>query len=160
MAGARTPRSVRTARDNARARELGYKSYYDWRAHDSGRIPPSEPRASGERLARARGHRSAADLRAALKRDALVLTTELTRGKGGRYSAVEITVVDAAGVERVFTLRGRAASQASLRRLADLADERGALLSPSKSLNLRRIAEPDEDEEELDEELDEEDEEE
>lgn len=81
---AREPRSVRTARDDARARAAGYASYYDYRAHDYGRIPPSEPRARGDRLAALRGHRSAADLDRALRsgRVELVNTMRTVDAKG------------------------------------------------------------------------------
>jgi hypothetical protein len=49
-------------RRNARAVELGYRNYYDYRAHDNGRLPPDAPRLSGDELTRSRGHASGADL--------------------------------------------------------------------------------------------------
>jgi hypothetical protein len=95
------PRSVRTERDNARARALGYESYYDWRAHDSGRIPPGEPRAQGERLAALRGHRGAADLERLLKsgRVELVNTVTTVDAKGRVGVDVLVTKDDGSTVE-------------------------------------------------------------
>lgn len=49
-------------RRNARAKALGYRNYYDYRAHDNGRIPPEQPALKGAELTRARGHASAGDL--------------------------------------------------------------------------------------------------
>lgn len=49
------------SRRNKLARSKGYKDYYDYRAHDYGRVPASQPKARGETLARLRGHRSATD---------------------------------------------------------------------------------------------------
>ena len=49
-----TPRSARTKRDNARARKLGYRSYYDFRLHGSGRVPPSKAVPADRRALR--GH--------------------------------------------------------------------------------------------------------
>lgn len=128
------------ARRNARARELGYKSYYDYRAHDHGRRPPGEPRATGETLARLRGHRSAADLAAAIKPDSLVVAVPGPRGPDGRYLYVTVTLVDADGREREYVLRGKQASRVSLERIASVASSAGAIVSPSKSLNISDLA--------------------
>jgi hypothetical protein len=132
-------RAVRTARDNARARALGYASYYDFRLHDSGRIPPgvdvtAQMRRSG------RGHASAADFERDLRAGSLVMATELVRGRGGRYTRIQLTVVDLDGRERRYVLRGRALTARMLRRLADATVDAGAILSPSKSLNVRSLA--------------------
>lgn len=49
-------------RRNDRARSLGYESYYDYRAHGNGAIPPDRPRLSGDALRGARGHAATSDL--------------------------------------------------------------------------------------------------
>ena len=48
-------RSVRTARDNAKARRLGYANYYDYRLHASGQLPPTFQLSPLE-ISRMRGH--------------------------------------------------------------------------------------------------------
>lgn len=98
--------SANWERRNARARSLGYDSYYDYRAHDNGRLPPSEPRLSGEPLARSRGHRSAADLETLLRRGQVELVNTVTTidAKGNRV--VDVLVLTADGGQREFRLRG------------------------------------------------------
>lgn len=123
MARPRKPRVVNVSvtpsglRD-LRAQAKGYRSYYDYRAHDNGRIPPGQPRLSGERLARARGHRSfAAFLRLGGREGALVFTDQKgPRNAKGQYQWVDLKVVDPSGRERVFRLRGPQASRANLKK--------------------------------------------
>ncbi len=115
---------------NQRARSLGYKSYYDYRAHDNGRLAPTAPRLRGERLARARGHRSGSDLRRAIRDGSLVFTSDTSvRGKDGRFKWVEVTVLDdQTGSEKTFYLQGRQVTSANLRRIADYATDHGAVV--------------------------------
>lgn len=154
-----TPRSVRTARDNARARALGYASYYDYRLHGSGRIPASTPapaKGSAERAA-ARGHRGIRDLERSLRPgDVIILPDGLSSiGKDRRdnYTRVRVLVVKDDGREQRFTI-----SRAKYERMVKLlerASAAGAIFSPSPSLDLRRLVRVG-DRPELDEEDDEE----
>jgi len=150
------PRSERTARDNARARELGYRSYYDYRLHGSGRIPPGTPpppAGSAERAA-ARGHRGAEDLVRSLRPGDVIILPDglpsITRnGRTGNYERIRVLVVKENGTEQRFTIR-----RASYERIAGLLERmaaKGAMFSPAPSLDLRRLVRvadrPDDDEE-------------
>lgn len=101
------PRSERTARDNARAQALGYKSYYDWRAHDNGRIPPERPALRGEGLARARGHRSRADLMSLIRagRVEQLSTISMVDDRGRFGVAVNAMLSDGRTIEFWLTER-------------------------------------------------------
>lgn len=123
----RSLRQIRTARDNARARKLGYKSYYDWRAHGSGLVPPDRPRLSGEPLARARGHRSAADLAKTVRAGSVVLVLDYKRGKDGRFVWVDVQEVGADGSERVFRLKGAQLRTSRMRTLIAQVQARGGV---------------------------------
>lgn len=95
-------------RRNARARALGFESYYDYRAHNYGKRAPSEPRSTGDELARLRGHRADADLRTRLSRGdvELVSSAQTTRDpKTGRFTRVTVDVVDARGKTTRYTLK-------------------------------------------------------
>jgi hypothetical protein len=96
---------------NERARALGYESYYDYRAHDNGRIPPSEGRLRGDDLARARGHRGAADLQSSLEggRVALVTMIGVDRDEGGKIVAIHVQTIDNSGRMRTWVVKGDAA---------------------------------------------------
>ena len=136
-------------RRNARARELGYRSYYDYRAHDNGKLPPSAPRLAGEEQRRARGHAGAADIRKDVKPGQLMLIAPdpTSRRKDGSYSRITITLVGIAEGEpdREYLLRGDAARPENLERLiADLIAA-GAVFSPSPSLDVGSLG-PDDDE--------------
>lgn len=98
--------SAQWEKRNARARALGYDSYYDYRAHDYGRLAPSAPRASGDLLASLRGHRSASDLKRLLRsgRVDLVNTVSTIDNKGKLVVDVLATLDD--GSQREFRLRG------------------------------------------------------
>ena len=125
------------ARRQAQARERGYESYYQRRVRLGG--PPSAPKPTGERLARARGHRSAQDLKRETGRGDLVYLGQWKRGEGGRYEWVEILVLDAeTGVERAYRLRGSQIAREALVSLGDELVEAGAVLSPSPSLDIRQ----------------------
>jgi hypothetical protein len=99
--------SVSWQKRNARARALGFRNYYDYRAHGYGQ---SRERLTGEALAKLRGHRSAADLEGLLRRGRVATMIQEPIGERdpqGRYGSVKITVQLANGDQRSFTLRGR-----------------------------------------------------
>lgn len=134
-------------RRNARARALGYTSYYDYRAHDNGKIPPGQPRLAGRALRRARGHTSLSDLIADTKPGTLIMATPdpTSRRADGTYSRVHVTMIGEDGSDRDYLLRGQALSSSSLDRLVAGMSAAGAVFSPSPSLDLRAHAKNDDD---------------
>lgn len=152
-----TPRSVRTARDNARARALGYKSYYDYRLHGSGRIPPdvaAPAPGSAERTA-ARGHRGIRDLERSLRPgDTIIVADGLSaigrNQRTGRYDRIRLLVVRDDGREQRYTIRR--ASYDRITKFLERAHKAGAIFSPAPSLDLRRLVRvadrPDDDDDE------------
>lgn len=132
-------------RRNARARALGYQSYYDYRAHDNGTRPPSAPRLQGEKLRQARGHASAADLRRANLDGALVTTIGEGRKADGSYQRLRVIVVDLDGRQREYVLRGKQAEARQLRKTVAAIDAGGAVFSPSPSLDLQNMIDDSED---------------
>src|SRR4051812_22148218 len=58
---------------NTRARQLGYRNYYDYRLHDNGRVPPGPIKLSTAARARRRGHRGRSDFLASLGEGDLIL---------------------------------------------------------------------------------------
>lgn len=144
-------------RRNARARALGYRSYYDYRAHGNGARPPSAPRLKGEQLRQARGHASAADLERAVGDGALVTTIGEGRKSDGSYERLRVYVIGLDGQQREFVLRGRQARQRQLKQTIAAISAQGAVFSPSPSLDLQAMLPdlPDLDEEDDDGEEDE-----
>lgn len=142
MAGG-APRSVRTARDNARARALGYRDYYDYRLHGSGRIPPEQavPGPGTPERARLRGHRGVADLERSLRSgDVIVLPDGLASiGKDlrGNYRNIRVLVVKHNGRGQHFTISR--ADYDRMVKMLDRAATAGAIFSPAPSLDLRRL---------------------
>lgn len=131
------------ARRQQRARAKGYASYYDFRAHSNGRRAPSAPRLAGEALAKTSGHRSYADLVDNLREGSFVMVDRTgPRDDQGRYTWVDIQVLDEYGGSRVFRLRGIRLDRDSLDRLVDEIEAAGAVLSPSPSLDIRRLHAP------------------
>lgn len=129
-------------RRNERAKALGYSSYYDYRAHGNGRIPPDKPRLHGADLRRSRGHASRADLLKAARPGALVTAfpDADSRRKDGSYSRAYVSVIDGdTGREQEFLLSGNQLKGAALVRLLRDLDERGVVFSPSPSLDLRNV---------------------
>jgi hypothetical protein len=113
---------------NARARAEGYRNDYDRRIHDSGRIPASEP---GE-PARYRGHSGLSELLAELgqsrRRIQRVAPRAMPeRDARGRYREVRVEVLYTSGRQRTFYLRGRSASQRSLRIIEEATHRPGSL---------------------------------
>lgn len=95
-------------RRNDRARALGYESYYDYRAHGYGRKAPREPRATGDELARLRGHRADSDLLRRLKAGDVELASSaqtVRDPKTGQFRSVTIDIVDARGRVTRYKLR-------------------------------------------------------
>ncbi len=119
-------------RRNARARAAGYRNYYDYRAHAYGRRPASEPAASGEQLARLRGHRGGADLRRELAAGRVshvrALPPELD--PLGRIRRQELLVTYADGRQRTFVLKAQALDPERLRGLVDDLDAAGIHYAP------------------------------
>ena len=120
-------------RRNAAARAKGYRSYYDYRAHDNGRIPPTQPRLRGEGLRRARGHAGASDLRRAVKPGTLIVATPdaSSRRKDGTYGRVMVTAIGEDGSEREFVLQGAALKPDALDKLMADLSAAGAIASPT-----------------------------
>lgn len=103
-------RSSAWQRRNDRAAALGYGTaerspYYDYRAHDNGRIPPGEAPLRGEGLARARGHRGASDLDRLLKSGDVELVNVIRTGPTEK----EILITRSDGSTQTFTLKGEKA---------------------------------------------------
>ena len=113
-------------RRNQRARALGYRSYYDYRVHDNGRIPPDRPALSGEARQRARGHRSERDLVGAVHGGSLVMSFGGTRNRLGQWDRVDVIVVQPDGKEMTFVLRGKSLRRDRLEALLDVLESRGA----------------------------------
>lgn len=135
------------AKRNQRAQALGYTSYYDYRLHDNGRLPPGPVVVSREERARRRGHRGTTDFLRSLGEGDLIIMPlgissiifdENARGGVGAYEEIVKTVVYAtSGRERTFALRN--ITRAEL--IATIKEEqrRGAIFSPSPSLDQRRL---------------------
>lgn len=116
---------------NRLAQAKGYTSYYDYRAHDNGRLPPGSPGLRGEALGRARGHRSLSDfLRSGSREGVLVFTDNKgPRNAKGQYQWVDLKVVTPEGQERVYRLRGKQASRANLKRAVKELSAAGAVIA-------------------------------
>lgn len=127
-------------RRNASARAAGYRNYYDYRAHDYGRLPASAERLTGEPLARARGHRSIADLERLVAGGRVEIATVIPAGdpdpKTGRYKSVEVVVIDSNGRERRFVMKGQQASSANMGRIKDSFVTGGVLYLDSPSIDV------------------------
>lgn len=97
-------------RRNDRARSLGYRNFYDYRAHDYGKLPPSAPRLRGGELRVARGHAGPADLQRLISRGRVSTMFQEPVGErddAGRYREVRVTVQLNDGSQQRFRLRGR-----------------------------------------------------
>lgn len=133
---------------NARARSLGYTSYYDYRLHANGRIPPGPIQLSPAERSRRRGHRGRRDFLASLGEGDLILLPygissvefdEDARGGEGAYVEIVKLVVDAeTGSEREYVLRNLTRDE--LIETIYEEETRGAVFSPAPSLDQRRLA--------------------
>lgn len=129
------------ARRQARARELGYENYYGRRVRAG--APPSAPAPRGEALARARGHRSSADLEALLRAGRVERVTTVTSiDRRGRDETTVIADLDD-GRTVEFTLRGP-----QVDRIAGVIDDMGtdAPQVSGSPKGRKRLGEDDEDE--------------
>lgn len=131
---------------NAKARQAGFRNYYDYRIHGYGKIPPDE-KVTGERLAKARGHRSLADLeKMVAEGDTVAIWNLGPRDDLGRYRWVDVMLKKENGEELMFRLRGRQLSSARLQKLVANVEKVGGIFSPAPSLDIRRMIEELEDE--------------
>lgn len=117
-------------RRNARARERGYKNYYDYRAHGYGATAPAAPRATGARLRQLRGHAGAADLAALIRsgRVELAIVEPGSKDKEGKYTSAKIVLTLDDMSERIFWLRGRALDPERAHPLGQAIRDSGAVL--------------------------------
>jgi hypothetical protein len=129
-------------RRNERARAAGFKNYYDQRVRGGvGRARPDAAAPSGAELARARGHRGTADLVRTLRPgDVIVVPNglpDIVKDAKGRYSKIEVMVLRDDGSTDRFTIRRKTYEQMAgvLEKMA----AKGAMFSPSPSLDLRRL---------------------
>lgn len=124
-------------RRNARARALGYESYYDYRIHNHGRIAAGEPAPGGEARARLRGHRGAADLARELPAGSVLVPIDQQRDPAtGRLKWVEVEVDGPDGSRRRYRLRGRQLDRKNLDRLWATIQGAGATWAHNPSVNL------------------------
>lgn len=147
MARPRKPPPTPYEQRNARAQALGYRNYYDYRLHDNGRIAPGPLRLTPAERARRRGHRGRADFLASLgEGDLIILPFGLSAvefdegardGEGAYVEIVKLVIDGETGREREYTLRNLTRDE-----LIDTIEEeqrRGAVFSPSPSLDQRRL---------------------
>lgn len=152
---------------NARAIAAGYRNYYDYRAHDNGKLPPSAPSLRGEMLARSRGHRGYADFRRQVSggRVSMAQVYQSERDeKTGKMRTVSLLVTDKRGNQRIYTIRVEQLDDTELVELeAELEAQGVDVREYTRKVNLPSMfddeePEPDEDLDELDEPADDEDE--
>lgn len=146
-------RSAAWERRDAAARAKGYASYYDYRLHDSGRLPPGPLGAlSAEERARRRGHRGRKDFLASLSEgdlivmpfglSSIVFDPDARSGQGAYLEIVKTVIYAATGKERTFTLRNL--TRAELVATIEAEQAKGVVFSPSPSLDQRRLLEDEE----------------
>ncbi len=128
-------------RRNERARALGYRNYYDQRLHAG--APPGAalpPKGSAER-SRLRGHRGGADLVRSLKPGDVIVVPDgipdVAKDSKGRYAKIDLLVLRDSGRTDRYTVRRR--SYESMAGLLEQTSAKGAVFSPSPSLDLRRL---------------------
>lgn len=125
---------------DASARSKGYKSYYDYRKHGYGKQRPGTAKPGTEELAQIRGHRSIADLEKSLGNGDRIAINEFgPRGKDGRYTWVEVILIDSKGRDRRFVLRGQALKRARLERFLTRVENSGAVMVPNPSFDLSHM---------------------
>lgn len=125
---------------NERARQLGYRNYYDYRVHRYGAIPADQPAAPrGPEYRRLRGHASLADLERSLERGTMLSATGFERDREtGQWGRIEVTVIDRAGNQTQFRLRGKQAARANLLRFRDRIRELDIVLYGPASIDVFR----------------------
>ena len=151
MAPSRPPARSHAAyqRRNARARAAGYRSYYDYRVHDNGRIPASQPGLPVGQRSRARGHRGKEDFLRSIRPGTLVSLLDpadsllwdyrksSTVYRQRKFKVIRKLTVSPEGLERTWTLRNL--TRAGLIRLIRDEERRGAVFSFSPSLDQRSL---------------------
>lgn len=146
------PRSERTKRDNARARRLGYKDYYDYRLHASGRLSPQFTIAPFE-VGYLRGHKEQPGtyggriefLLSLGEGDLIILPYGISSvdfdddARKGEGAYIEITkqVIHASGRDSEYMLRNL--TRQELIETIYEEQQRGAVFSPAPSLDQRRL---------------------
>jgi hypothetical protein len=139
-------------RRNARARDLGYRNWYDYRIHDYGRLPPAAPRLQGEQAATARGHRGEAHLHRAIAGRRIELISVFPvgpRNSEGQWQEVELVTVDSQGNQRTYILKGEHLDPVYLGQLKAAIDTAGIGYIASPSLDIFAGIEAPEQSEEL-----------
>lgn len=124
---------------NRQAQAQGYRNYYDYRVHNYGRTPPSEPAPTGSTLGRLRGHRSYEDLQSEIQRGrvtAFIATPEGGRNPDGTYKRVVVTVVKPDGSQDEYRLRGKQMGRAKLQSLKASMTAAGVFYVDTPSLDL------------------------
>lgn len=129
-------------RRNERARAAGFRNYYDQRVRGGvARARPDVAAPSGAELARARGHRGTADLIRTLRPGDVIVVPDglpdIRKDQRGRYAKIEVLVLRGDGSTDRFTMRRKTYDQMAgvLEKIA----AKGAMFSPSPSLDLRRL---------------------
>lgn len=125
--------SAAWARRNARAINLGYDSYYDYRVHGYGKLPPSAAVDPRERPA-LRGHRSFKDLRRDVGEGDVVSVLSTKRDLRGRVTEMQVVVLGFDGKERTYTLKGKQLTPSMVRRLSQQIADAGATQAPGYPL--------------------------
>jgi hypothetical protein len=96
---------------NARARAQGYASYYDYRRHRYGALPPSAAPVRGAELSKLRGHRSARDLQRSIEGgqvELLLVNVAQRDAKTGQLRRVDVLATLDDGTQVEYVLRGEA----------------------------------------------------
>ena len=137
MASKRDYRAAYARRD-ARARAAGFDSYYDQRVRGGQTATPGSAKPHGQQLARARGHAARADLLRALKPGDLVFSEFDRRDEKGKFTALQLRLVDLRGREREYLLSGRQLKCRQMRELVERIEEAGATIAPG-GYDLRRL---------------------
>lgn len=126
------------ARRQAKARSLGYGSYYQRRIRAG--APPSAAPARGERLAKLRGHRSSRDLERAIRPGTLLFAGDFERDADGRLVWIDVRLVDeATGKDRTFRIQGKDMTADTAKRLLSAIDDAGATTPRGGSLDVVRL---------------------
>lgn len=126
------------SRRNARARSLGFRNYYDYRMHNYGERPPSEPPARGTERAHLIGHRSPEALGrlADQGRIELVKVEPKKKDDEGRWIEGNLRVVLSDGRQVDFPLKGKQMEAGRMAKLYQRLVAGGATVIDSPSLDL------------------------
>lgn len=117
------------AQRDAMAQGKGYRSYQDYREHGYGAIPPGTPVGPAQKRQYS-GHAGLRELTNLISRrrnrPIEVQPRGLERGQGGRWRTIMVVALLPNGSRQVFYLRGRSASQDSLKALKRLLSDPGS----------------------------------